>query len=54
VDSDDLTVVVQPDGKEFVVLRSPDTAGHYPDYEEVGRFPTRAKAEVFLALVEAT
>jgi hypothetical protein len=54
VDSDDLTVLVEPDGSEFVVLRSPDTAEHYPDYEEIGRFPTRAKAEAFLTSVETT
>jgi hypothetical protein len=35
------------------VLRSPDTAEHDPDYREVGRFPTREKAEEFLASVEA-
>lgn len=53
VESDDLTVLVEPDGDEFVVLRSPDTAEHDPDYREVGRFPTREKAERFLASVEA-
>jgi hypothetical protein len=37
---------------EFVVLRSPATAVHDPDYEEIGRFPTREKAEAFLASVE--
>lgn len=52
VDSEDLTVIVEADGKEFVVLRSPNTAEHDPDYEEAGRFPTRAKALEFLALVE--
>ena len=54
LDSDDLTVLVEPDGSEFVVLRSPDTAEHDPDYEEIGRFPTRAKAEAFMTSVEAT
>jgi hypothetical protein len=29
------------------VLRSPETAEHDPDYAEVARFPTRAKAEEF-------
>jgi hypothetical protein len=47
VDSDDLTVLVEPEGSEFVVLRSPETAEHDPDYAEVARFPTRAKAEEF-------
>ena len=47
VDSEDLTVLVQPDGSEFVVLRSRDLAEHVPEYEVAGRFPTRAKAEEF-------
>ena len=47
-DSDDLTeVIVENDGK-FVVLRSRDTAGHEPDYCELGIFTTRAEAETFL------
>jgi predicted nucleic acid-binding Zn-ribbon protein len=52
VNSDDLTLVVVPDGSEFVVLHSPDTAEHDPDYREVGRFPTREQAQEFLASVE--
>ena len=48
-DSDDLTQVVEKDGDQFVVLRSPDTAEHDPAYRELGRFPSRAKAEAFLA-----
>lgn len=48
-DSDDLTEIVEEDNAQFVVLRSPDTAGHSPSYEELGRFPTRAQAEDFLA-----
>jgi hypothetical protein len=50
--SDDLTELVEQDGDEFVVLRSPDSAEHDPDYRELGRFPTRAKADEFLASVE--
>jgi hypothetical protein len=53
VDSDDLTELVERDGDEFVVLRSPDTAEHDPDYRELGRFPSREKAEEFLASVDA-
>jgi hypothetical protein len=53
LDSENLSALVEPDGSEFVVLRSPDTAEHDPDYREVGRFPTREKAEEFLASVEA-
>ena len=50
--SDDLTELVEQSGDEFVVLRSPDTAEHDPDYRELGRFPTRTKAEEFLASIE--
>jgi hypothetical protein len=50
--SEDLTELVEQEGEEFVVLRSPDTAEHDPDYVQLGRFPTRAKAEEFLAEFE--
>jgi len=50
--SEDLTELVEQEGDKFVVLRSPDTAEHQPDYIELGRFPTRAKAEEFLAEYE--
>ena len=50
VDSEDLTVVVEADGKESVVLRSPNTAGHGPDYRELGRFTSREKALEFLSV----
>jgi hypothetical protein len=52
-DSESLTELVAQDGKEFVAIRSPDTAEHDPDYRELGRFPTREKVEEFLASVEA-
>ncbi len=48
-ESDDLTEVISEEGSAFVVLRSPDTAEHYADYRELGRFPTRAEAKTFLA-----
>lgn len=48
-DGDDLTEVIERDGNEFVVLWSPETAEHDADYRELGRFPTRADAEAFLA-----
>ena len=51
-DSENLTEVVEQDGNEFVAIRSPDTAEHDPDYRELGRFPTREKAEEYLASVE--
>ena len=47
--SDDLTMTVEANGSEFVVLWSPETAEHDPDYCELGRFPTHAQAESFLA-----
>jgi hypothetical protein len=50
--SDDLTELVVPEANEFIILRSPYSAEHDPDYEELGRFPTQAKAEEFLASYE--
>jgi hypothetical protein len=47
--SDDLTTVIGPDDTAFVVLWSPETAEHRPDYRELGSFPTREKAEAFIA-----
>jgi hypothetical protein len=49
-DSDDLTKVVKRDGGDFVVLWSPETAEHHPDYRELGRFSTREQAEQFLEM----
>jgi hypothetical protein len=49
-DSNDLTTVVEKSDGEFVVLWSPETAEHDADYRELGRFPTLAQAERFLAL----
>jgi hypothetical protein len=51
--SEDLTELVLREGDRFIALRSPDTAEHDPTYEELGRFPTRAKAEDFLADLDA-
>ena len=53
-DSENLTELIEQDGKEFVAIRSPRSAEHDPDYREVGRFPTRDKAEEFLASMEAS
>lgn len=47
-ESDDLTHVIEPHGNKFVVLWSPETAEHDPDYRELGEFPTRRQAEAFL------
>ena len=48
--SDDLSTVIEESNGGFVVLWSPETAEHEPDYRELGRFPTRAKAQAFLAI----
>lgn len=47
--SEDMTTLIRKEGKEFVVLWSPETADHDPDYRELGRFPSREKALEFLA-----
>jgi hypothetical protein len=47
--SDDLTTIIEQDGDAFVVLWSPESAEHDPDYRELGTFPTREKAEAFIA-----
>lgn len=48
VESKDLTELIVPDGNEFIVARSPESAEHDPDYEEIGRFATRVEAKAFL------
>jgi len=48
--SDDLTEVIKEDGGEFVVMQSPETAEHSPDYRELKRFATREQAERFLTV----
>jgi len=47
--SDDLTEIIEHDGRDYIVLWSPETAEHDPDYRELGRFPSRKHAEAFLA-----
>jgi hypothetical protein len=51
-DSEDLTEFVLQEGNHFVAMRSPDTAEHDPNYEELGRFATRETAEAFLTSYE--
>jgi hypothetical protein len=48
-DSDDLTEIIAKHGDSFVVFRSADTAGHKPNYQEVGVFPTLELAGASLA-----
>jgi hypothetical protein len=47
-ESEDLTEVIRRADSGFVLLRSPDTAEHAPDYEEVLTFPTLKLAEAYL------
>ncbi|WP_246801284.1 hypothetical protein [Bradyrhizobium genosp. L] len=47
-----MTELIERHGDEFVVLRSPESAEDDPRYRELGRFPTYAKAEEFLASTE--
>jgi len=47
--SEELTTLIEEEGKEFVVFWSPETAEHDPDYRELGRFPSREKALEFLS-----
>jgi len=49
LDSDDLTRIIKEDQGAYVVLWSPETAEHTPDYRELGRFATRELAERFMA-----
>ena len=51
-DSENLTELIEQDGKEFVAIRSPDTAEHDPDYREVGRFPSPEQAQEFLDSID--
>ena len=50
--SEDLTEFIEQDGDEYVAMRSPESAENDPNYQELGRFPTRAKAEEFLGEYE--
>jgi hypothetical protein len=47
-ESDDLTEVISQEHGSFVAYRSPDSAEHYPEYCELGRFKSRAAAQNFL------
>ena len=44
VESDDLTEVIETSGDSFVLLRSPPTAEHHPDYVAVAKFASEAMA----------
>jgi hypothetical protein len=51
-DSESLTQLIAQEGNDFVAIYSPATAGHHPDYRELGRFRTRAEAEECLASID--
>lgn len=44
----DLTEVIEERDGEFVVLRSPQIAGHCPRYRKLVAFKTRKQAEAYL------
>jgi len=44
VDSDNLTHVIERRDRQYVVLWSPETAEHQPDYCELQSFATKAQA----------
>ena len=46
--SEDLTEIIEPRDGAFVVLRSPETAEHEPDYRELAIFPTQEQALSYL------
>jgi len=47
--SDDLTIIIEKEGKRFVVLRSAEMAECDPEYFQIGTFATRTKARTFVA-----
>ncbi|MGN6309766.1 MAG: hypothetical protein ACTHNN_09435 [Xanthobacteraceae bacterium] len=47
--SDDLTTLIENNGDGFIVLWSPETAEHEPDYRELGRFRMKQQAIDFLS-----
>ncbi|NVN87887.1 MAG: hypothetical protein HXX15_17555 [Rhodopseudomonas sp.] len=47
--AEELTTLIERDGRDFVVRWSPETAESEPDYRELGRFPTREQALAFLS-----
>jgi hypothetical protein len=47
--SEDLTTLIEKQKDGFVVLWSPETAEHDPDYRELGHFPTEQQAIDFLS-----
>lgn len=50
-ESDDLTMVVEKIAGKFFVRRSPESAGHTPDYVDLATFSTLKRAEAFRARI---
>jgi len=48
--SKDLTYIIKPEGREFVVYWSRPSAEQDPDYVELASFPTRAHARSYLMM----
>jgi hypothetical protein len=53
-DSDDLTFVVEQDGGEFIVLMSPRSAEHEPDYAEVAVALSQGAAQAYVIVRQST
>jgi hypothetical protein len=49
-DSDDLTEIIEEREGQFLVYRSLVSAGHYPNYERIAKFPTLTQAKMYLRL----
>ena len=47
-DSEDLSKIITFDGDEYVLFCSPESAGHSPEYREVGRVKSDEQALAFL------
>ena len=52
--SDDLTEIIEKEGDDFVVLSSPENAGHHPEYRPIARFTSLELAKRFLVDGELT
>jgi hypothetical protein len=51
-DAHELTFLIMEKESDYVVMHSPETAEHAPDYIEVAAFPTREAAEAYVIGVD--
>jgi hypothetical protein len=51
-DAHDLTFLIMKRESGYVVMHSPETAEHTPDYVEAAEFPTREAAEAYVIEVD--